>query len=554
VSFVQGAGFGRRADFGDGHSLAGGIGLLVEAGGDDSYLGGVYCQGAGYWFALGALEDRAGNDRYSSVQYSLGSAPHMAVGSCVDLDGNDTYNIDTADLYMQSVGCARDGSLAVFIDGAGDDQYRVGNRSAGSGEVNATGFFWDRAGDDTYVTERTTPSPSSPAFGCVGVESAEPGSFRATVPSAGVFLDTGGHDTFAERRPEEFTGPPLLAGEESCWRHSTVPRQASFGLDASHYRSMPRPVYSDESLEIHRFETSCNTYFVTCRRTGKFTVVDPGAGILPEARAFTSGGRDLEAVWITHEHGDHLTGLAELVAAYPVAVFAHPETVLAMPSVREHWTDWWAPAGSPRPPMPDRLVRDGEEIAVGRTKTVALHVPGHARGSLCFRFGDAVLLSGDVLFRGSVGRTDLDTSDPELFRRELSAKIFDLPDEMVVLPGHMGETTIGAEKRDNWLFVDYVRAARGEPPVPRPWMGVMLDQDYEGPGLRVREVPAGTPADTSGVKAGDVIQRLGDAELGRAEDLATVLRTFRPGDRVVLTILRDGTEITLDFTFGERPR
>jgi glyoxylase-like metal-dependent hydrolase (beta-lactamase superfamily II) len=553
VSFAQGAGFGRRADFGDGHSLAGGIGLLVEGSGDDAYLGGVYCQGAGYWWSLGALEDRAGNDRYSSVQYSLGSAPHMAVGSCVDLSGNDTFNIDTADLYMQSVGCARDGSLAVFIDGAGDDQYRVGNRSAGSGEVNAFGFFWDRSGDDTYVTERATPSPSTPAFGCVGVERAEAGSFRAVMPSAGFFLDTGGHDTFAERRPDGLEGPPVLAAEGSSWHHSSTPRQSSFGHDTDLYRPEPRPVYEDGAILAHRFETTCNTYFVTCRKTGRFVVVDPVAGILPEVRAFVSGGHEIAGAWLTHEHGDHLTGLAELVAAFPVPVFAHPETTLAMPGVREHWTDGWGAPGTV-PPMPDRLVRDGDEVAVGAAKAVAIHVPGHSRGSICFRFGDGLLLSGDVLFRGSIGRTDLDTGDDALFGQSLSGKVFDLPEEMTVLPGHMGETTIGAEKRDNWPFVDHVRAARGEPPIPRPWMGVRLDQEFEGPGLRVEEVPAGTPAEAAGVLAGDVLKRFGEIDLGGYEDLATLLRGVKPGDRAPLVVLRDGIEVTIDFRFGERPR
>ncbi|MCK4719303.1 hypothetical protein KAU08_01515, partial [bacterium] len=122
VHFCQGTGFGRRADFYDGHSLGGGFGILVEGDGDDIYTGSVYSQGAGYWWAVGALEDRGGNDQYFNEQYSCGSAPHFAIGSCVDLSGDDRYNIGNEEgCERQIQGHARDGSIAVFIDGSGND-------------------------------------------------------------------------------------------------------------------------------------------------------------------------------------------------------------------------------------------------------------------------------------------------------------------------------------------------------------------------------------------------------------------------------------------------
>ena len=157
TSFVQGAGFGRRADFGDGHSFGGGVGMLVDGAGDDSYTGSVYSQGAGYWWSLGFLEDRSGNDTYYNEQYSGGSAPHFAIGCLVDLSGDDKYNIGNVNLARQVQACARDGSMAVFIDGSGNDQYNFDNFCAGSAHLNCISLFWDRCGDDTY-TARSAPT------------------------------------------------------------------------------------------------------------------------------------------------------------------------------------------------------------------------------------------------------------------------------------------------------------------------------------------------------------------------------------------------------------
>ena len=117
VTLVQGIGMGRRADFGDGVSMGGGVGCLVDVTGNDRYAGKVYAQGAGYWWGLGILEDRAGDDVYRCRWYSLGSAPHFALGSCVDLAGNDVYNVGHEEAKCQWQACARDGSIAVFIDG-----------------------------------------------------------------------------------------------------------------------------------------------------------------------------------------------------------------------------------------------------------------------------------------------------------------------------------------------------------------------------------------------------------------------------------------------------
>lgn len=235
ISFAQGTAFGRRADFGDGHSLAGGIGFLVEGDGDDTYYGNVYSQGAGYWWALGFLEDRGGNDSYRCIWYSLGSAPHFALGSCVDLKGNDKYNIGNEDTKCQYQADARDGSIGFFIDGEGDDEYYLRNRCAGAGDLNSIAVFWDRIGNDKYMSNQNTHYPADPPMGSA-VFYEKFGSFRDEIKTVGVFLDTGGTDTYENTPHKNDKGAKIQAGENKFWQHNTGPTFFSLGIDMNLFR------------------------------------------------------------------------------------------------------------------------------------------------------------------------------------------------------------------------------------------------------------------------------------------------------------------------------
>ncbi|MDZ7815772.1 MAG: hypothetical protein U5N86_07150 [Planctomycetota bacterium] len=133
------------------------MGILVEGAGDDTYYGNIYSQGCAYWWSLGICEDFGGNDSYRCLWYSLGSAPHFAIGCMVDNEGDDSYNMDAKDAYVQYQGCARDGSMAVFIDGDGNDQYYLRNRCGGAGDLGSIAVFWDRFGDDLYHVSLKNP-------------------------------------------------------------------------------------------------------------------------------------------------------------------------------------------------------------------------------------------------------------------------------------------------------------------------------------------------------------------------------------------------------------
>lgn len=206
VSLAQGAGYGRRSDADRGW-LAGGVGLLVDGGGDDRYSCGVFGQGVGYWYALGALVDLGGDDRYRGVWYAQGASAHYAIGALVDLAGDDRYK---GELTM-AIGAGHDFGHGVLRDHAGNDHYECPANTVGSAVYNGIGIFRDDAGDDTYVTGRN-------AIGHAG-------HGRAEHPCFALFLDLGGTDTYPGGHPAE---------EGTSWRHpapAKAPKSLGLGAD-----------------------------------------------------------------------------------------------------------------------------------------------------------------------------------------------------------------------------------------------------------------------------------------------------------------------------------
>ncbi len=182
-SLAQGVGFGKRADYIDGHSWAGGVGILCDILGNDKYSAGLFAQGCGYWFALGMLLDGAGDDNYRSVWYTLGSGAHFAIGYFDDFAGNDVYN---ATMNM-SIGSGHDFTIGYFNERAGNDTYYAPGLSLGGGNFQGIGIFHDWEGDDTYHT--------TGQFNLGGARGLEQGA-RTYLNTFGVFVDGGGNDTY----------------------------------------------------------------------------------------------------------------------------------------------------------------------------------------------------------------------------------------------------------------------------------------------------------------------------------------------------------------------
>jgi len=219
ATLAQGMGYGRRADYSDGHSLRGGVGALIEGGGKNSFSCGVYGQGAGYWYGAGILSAGSGDDTYRGVYYTQGATAHFAVGVLWDTGGNDDYRATT----HASQGLGHDFGTGFLIDDAGNDNYQAPGLSMGAGNANGFGFFWDKAGDDTYA-----PSPgTAPLFGGALTEASARNSIRERNLTLGIFLDTGGNDTY----------PPTFAAAQNntLWTmprtDQMLPAQRGAGLD-----------------------------------------------------------------------------------------------------------------------------------------------------------------------------------------------------------------------------------------------------------------------------------------------------------------------------------
>jgi len=189
-SLAQGVGFGKRADYIDGHSWAGGLGFLVDGAGNDRYSAGLFAQGCAYWYAVGVLSDVSGDDLYDAVWYVQGSGAHFALGLLLDSEGNDRYR---ASMHMAQ-GAGHDFTLGYLVDEAGNDIYEAPYLSLGAGNANGIGIFWDKRGDDRYA--------SSAALTLGRSSTASRGGLRDNVNTIGVFLDTGGEDTYPLAYPD----------------------------------------------------------------------------------------------------------------------------------------------------------------------------------------------------------------------------------------------------------------------------------------------------------------------------------------------------------------
>ncbi len=188
VSLGQGCGVGDRRLLSDGHSACGGVGLLVDGGGDDLYRAGVFGQGVGYYYGVGMLVDRSGEDQYEAVWYAQGAAAHEAVGVLVDELGDDSYR---AEKYVAQ-GAAHDFSFGYLRDSEGNDRYESENVALGTGLTDSIGLFVDASGNDEYVLHKER--------GLGAARSEMRGSLRDLSITVGLFLDCQGEDTYSDPR------------------------------------------------------------------------------------------------------------------------------------------------------------------------------------------------------------------------------------------------------------------------------------------------------------------------------------------------------------------
>ena len=193
-----------------------------------------------------------------------------------------------------------------------------------------------------------------------------------------------------------------------------------------------------------------NTYVVWLPGRGDALVIDPGLepGLILDF--LQEEGLTPAAVLNTHGHADHIGGNAALKQAFPQAplvIGANEQELLSDPQANLS-----APFGMPiTSPPADRLVREGDRVEAAGIGLDVLEVPGHSPGHVVFVYQGApcLVFGGDVLFRGSIGRYDFPNSNGRLLFQGIREKLFALPPDTVVYPGHGPVTTVGHEKRSN---------------------------------------------------------------------------------------------------------
>lgn len=185
----QGMGIGMRQDMVDGRSLPGGVGMLYDRRGNDTYSAGVFAQGCGFLGGTGILVDDDGDDSFTAAYYAQGAAAHRAVGILLNAGtGTDSYVCRG----QCAQGCGHDYSTGWLADLGGNDSYRAARLAFGSANDNGYGFFLDLSGDDLY--EISAAAASADSFGASKVNKW--GTLREDSPALGLFLDCGGTDRY----------------------------------------------------------------------------------------------------------------------------------------------------------------------------------------------------------------------------------------------------------------------------------------------------------------------------------------------------------------------
>ncbi len=199
-----------------------------------------------------------------------------------------------------------------------------------------------------------------------------------------------------------------------------------------------------------------NCYLVVDEQARECAVVDPGeeAGLILHKLAAT--GATPVAIWLTHAHIDHVLGVPRVARETGAPVWLHPADRPLYDAVPEQAA--WFGLEAPALPPPDRTFAHGDTVRVGELAFQVRHTPGHSPGSVSL-VGPGVVLGGDVLFAGSIGRTDLPGGDFDTLIASIERELLSLPEATIVYTGHGPETTVGRERRSNPFLTGAARLA-----------------------------------------------------------------------------------------------
>lgn len=192
-----------------------------------------------------------------------------------------------------------------------------------------------------------------------------------------------------------------------------------------------------------------NIYLVADEKSGEAVLIDATQDLPEIQKAVKDLGVKVKYILLTHGHFDHILGLNSLKKSLNAPAVICKDDLVISDNINEFTRLFGLPDSVP--PKYDMYIKDGDEILLGSYKIKVIHTPGHTEGGVCYLV-DGKLFSGDTLFRGSVGRTDLFGGNFDKLSDSIKNKLFKLDDKTEVFPGHGDMTTIGFEKKYNEII------------------------------------------------------------------------------------------------------
>ncbi|MGE0658697.1 MAG: MBL fold metallo-hydrolase [Reyranellaceae bacterium] len=205
-------------------------------------------------------------------------------------------------------------------------------------------------------------------------------------------------------------------------------------------------------IPVTPFQQNCS--LVWCEKTKRAAAVDPGGDLPVLRQAIADQGVTLEKVLLTHGHLDHATAAGSLANEFGVRIEGpHPDDLYLIEDLPNAGSKYGFP--KEKPFVPDRWLGDGDTVTVGEVPFDVVHCPGHTPGHVVFVQPEMkIAFVGDVLFRGSVGRSDFPRGDAEELVRSIRGKLFPRGDDITFVPGHGQTSTFGWERKTNPYVAD----------------------------------------------------------------------------------------------------